>query len=82
MTSGYTLVRFNPRRAARKAPAAEVRVSDGDNEVVLWMSERDVRLSLRDALAGGATDAEVKGLRDAIAAYRRPWQEIKEPATP
>jgi hypothetical protein len=40
----WQLVRFNPRRNARKAPAAEVRV-DGE---LLWMTVRDIKNNIRD----------------------------------
>ena len=40
----WQLVRFNPRRNARKAPAAELRV-DGE---CLWMTVKDIKNNIRD----------------------------------
>lgn len=40
----FRLVRFNPRRSLRGAPAAEVQTSSG----LLWMSRADIRNNLRD----------------------------------
>lgn len=43
-TIDFELVRFNPRRNARNAPAAEVRV-DGE---LLWMTIKDIKNNIRD----------------------------------
>lgn len=59
----YKLIRFNPRRAARKVGAAEVEISDGDNEVRLWMTKRDVEKNILEF-------GDHKGLRDALNAYK------------
>ncbi len=40
----FRLIRYNPRRALRGAPAAEVEV----NGEPLWMSRSDVRNNIRD----------------------------------
>ncbi len=44
----FTLTRFNPRRAARGAEAAEVEVtwSNGHREL-LWMSEEDIAENIK-----------------------------------
>ena len=39
----FVLAEFNPRRAARGASAASVRVVEGDWSDTLWMSQRDIR---------------------------------------
>jgi len=40
----FRLVRFNPRRALRGAPAAEVQTSSG----LFWMTRSDIRKNLRE----------------------------------
>ncbi len=62
----YELRRFNPRRAARGAPAAEVAVyENGELFTVLWMDRADITLNL-----GQCTDADnTQGLLDAQRAY-------------
>lgn len=40
----FLLLRFNPRRALRGAPAAEVETPFG----LLWMSRSDIRKNLRE----------------------------------
>lgn len=47
-TTIFTLLRFNPRRAIRGAPAAEVRIQDDENEVVFWMSVKDIENNIRE----------------------------------
>jgi hypothetical protein len=42
----FRLVRYNPIRKARGAPAAEVEIQDGSNIMVLWMNERDIRRNI------------------------------------
>lgn len=61
----FELHRYNPRRAAREAEAAEVKVTwpDGEEEY-LWMSERDLNANMKE---WGACD----GLLDALNAYRQ-----------
>lgn len=45
----FRLMRFNPRRAMRKAPAAEVLVSsEGMQDDLLWMSERDLARNIEE----------------------------------
>lgn len=45
----FKLIRFNPRRAFRGAPAAEVLVSDGGSEdALLWMNERNLKNNIRE----------------------------------
>ena len=62
----FRLVRYNPRRKMRGAEAAEVEMSDGDERFCLWMSKRDCKRNLAEAVEGD----DVSGLRDALAAYR------------
>ena len=38
----FKLLRFNPRRAARFAPAAEVEITEGEHCDVMWMSRSDI----------------------------------------
>lgn len=59
----FTLIRYNPRRRARGAEAAEVKVewSDDDYET-LWMSRKDIEGNY--ALYGKS-----EGLRAAYEAY-------------
>lgn len=61
----FTLVRFNPRRHSRRAPAAEVKVEwdDGDTDT-LWMSERDLKNNIKEY-------GPKKGLLDAVEAYKK-----------
>lgn len=61
----FELVRYNPRRRARGAEAAEVKVTwpDGD-EALLWMSEKNIA----DNIAGFG---ECDGLSAAREAYRK-----------
>lgn len=66
----FRLVRFNPRRALRKAPAAEVEIADADNSVRLWMSVADIEANVRDY-------GPHPGLLAAREAYRRKV-EIRE----
>lgn len=68
-----TLIRFNPRRAARGAEAAEVRMEfpDGDTET-LWMNQRDIRANIRE-------HGWSQGLEDALEAYKaNDWFPPKE----
>jgi hypothetical protein len=60
----FTLIRYNPRRAARGAEAAELEVTwpDGDKET-LWMSKKDIRDNANDYGWQG-------GLQAAYNAYR------------
>ncbi len=45
----FTLVRYNPRRAARGAEAAEVKVDFGDGDTdLLWMSESDLIKNIKE----------------------------------
>lgn len=46
-TIHFKLLRFNPRRQLRGAPAAELLIQDDDNKVVLWMSEKDIRANIK-----------------------------------
>ena len=73
---GFKLIRFNPRRAQRNVGAAEVEIDDGDNVCCLWMTEKDVKENI--VIYSDMLPDETKGLRDALAAYQRPWQEIRE----
>lgn len=59
----FTLLRYNPRRAFRGAPAAEVEVQDGNDTRTLWMSRRDIELNIKDF-------GEHPGLLEARAAYK------------
>lgn len=61
----FELHRYAPRRAARGAEAAEVKVTwpEGDVEY-LWMSRKDIRKNMKE---WGACD----GLLDALNAYRQ-----------
>lgn len=59
----YELLRFNPRRASRGAPAAEVKVQDGDNSILLWMSEKNIEDNIKDF-------GEHPGLLAALQAYK------------
>ena len=72
----FTLKRFNPRRAIRKVGAAEVEIDDGENVLRLWMTEKEVKENIIQY--SDMHPDETKGLRDALAAYKRPWQEVKE----
>lgn len=60
----FTLVRFNPRRAARGAEAAKVKIiwPDGDTEE-LWMSRADIRNNLNER-------GPSEGLSAALNAYK------------
>lgn len=62
ITRTFELVRFSPRRAGRGAPAAEVQITDDDNQVRLWMSRRN----LLDNIAEWGPH---QGLVDALNAY-------------
>lgn len=59
----FQLLRFNPRRAMRGAPAAEVRIMDEDGSVAFWMSEKDIRGNIADF-------GEHPGLLAALQAYK------------
>lgn len=74
--SGFKLIRFNPRRAFRTG-AAEVEIDDGENVVRLWMTENDVKKNI--IAFSDCPPEETVGLRDALEAYKRPWQRIEEP---
>lgn len=65
----WTLLRFNPRRAARGVPAAEVKIESRGNEVVLWMTRREIEANIRDF-------GPHAGLLAALAAYIR-GEEIR-----
>jgi hypothetical protein len=58
------LVRYNPRRHARRAEAAKVRIefSDGSSDV-LWMSERDIKANIKEY-------GSSQGFTDALEAYK------------
>ncbi len=74
------LIRFNPRRASRgNVGAAEVEFDDGENVTRLWLNERDIAKNL--ALFVDYPPEATQGVRDAQAAYKRPWKEITEPAS-
>lgn len=60
----FILERFNPRRAARGAPAAEVRIRSTDLETVLWMSKRDIDKNI-------AEFGPLPGLLEAKSAYHK-----------
>lgn len=61
----FTLVRFNPRRAARGAEAAEVEVTWPSGAVdVLWMSKADLRANV-------AEFGNQAGLTAAMEAYKK-----------
>ena len=58
------LVRYNPRRKARGAEAAEVTVAWGDGEQqTLWMSERDLKANIKQ-------HGRLQGFVDALEAYK------------
>ena len=59
-----TLTRYNPRRKARGAEAAELKVvwDDGDFEL-LWMSERDLNANIKQ-------HGRLQGFVDALEAYK------------
>lgn len=59
------LLRFNPRRAARGAPAAEVKLTVAADgwEDILWMDETDIRLNIREL-------GMLPGLLAAMQAYK------------
>ena len=65
---GTRLVRFDPRRAARGAPAAEVEV----NGERLWMDKKDLRKN-REIWG------DLQGLLDAERAYRGNGKEQTSP---
>jgi hypothetical protein len=63
----FRLVRFNPRRASRNAPAAEVEFADSGHMYRLWMTEADIRANVADygphpglLAALGAYEADIK----------------------
>ena len=61
----FELIRYNPRRKARGAEAAEVRCTwDGDETADLWMSEKDIKRNIK-------VYGPQKGLTDALKAYRQ-----------
>lgn len=63
-TYEFKLQRFNPRRAMRSAPAAEVLVSvDGEDTDLLWMDLRDIKRNIKEF-------GPHPGLLDAKEAYR------------
>lgn len=63
-TFTFKLNRFNPRRAMRGAPAAELVVScEGQEDDVLWMDERDIKRNI-------AEFGPHPGLLEAKEAYR------------
>ena len=74
----FELVDFNPRRHARGAEGARVRVFEGEQVIdVIWMSPRDVRKNI--GLHGRSS-----GLAAVEAAYKTPNREIRDgqPVTP
>jgi hypothetical protein len=66
----FRLVRFNPRRASRNAPAAEVEFADSEHTYRLWMTEKEIRENL-------VLFDRPHGLLVALEAYRL-GLEIKE----
>ena len=69
-TTTFRLVEFNPRRHARKAPAASVRVfEDGEPVDLLWMTPKDIRGNL-------ANHPGDPGLAAALAAYTTPTVRV------
>ena len=49
VTNGtFTLIRFNPKRAARGVGAAEVAIHSDDLECVLWMTLRDIEANIKE----------------------------------
>lgn len=64
ITRSFELVRFEPRRAARGAAAADVQVTSDDLQVRLWMSRKAL-----DAMI--AEWGPHQALVDALAAYDR-----------
>jgi len=44
----FRLVRYNPRRKARGARAAELEISDENGSMALWMNERDLKANVRE----------------------------------
>lgn len=52
MPTTFTLRRFNPIRARRGAPAAEVEVSSEEGSDLLWMTTRDIANNLEDFMNG------------------------------
>lgn len=59
----FQLLRFNPRRAMRGAPAAEVRIMDEDNSLMFWMSEKNIKDNIEQF-------GEHPGLLAALQAYK------------
>lgn len=69
----FRLVRYNPRRKMRGVEAAEVEMTDFDDQrFCLWMSKRDCERNLAESVDGD----DVSGLRDALQSYREN-KEIK-----
>lgn len=44
----FKLMRFNPRRALRGAPAAELECTGDGPPFLLWMSKQDIANNIRD----------------------------------
>lgn len=59
----FELIRFNPRRAMRGAPAAEVEFRSGGNCALLWMSRSDIEANIEEF-------GDHPGLLAAVQAYK------------
>jgi hypothetical protein len=59
----FELYSYNPRRRQRGVEAAQVKVVEGFDEYLLWMSPKDIQDNLKE-------HGESKGLRAALEAYR------------
>jgi hypothetical protein len=44
----FKLLRFNPFRFSRQAPAAEVECFDDGGSEILWMSKKEIRLNIQE----------------------------------
>lgn len=62
----FKLLRFNPLRAGRGAPAAEVEIQSEDLQAVFWMTKREVQKNIEEF-------GEHDGLRAALDAYLQ-WE--------
>ena len=43
----FRLVRYNPIRKQRGAPAAEIEIEDESNIILLWMDEKDLKRNVQ-----------------------------------
>lgn len=67
MPTTFKLIRYNPRRASRGAPAAEVEITSDELLATLWMSKSDIRKNLAECEEGD----DASGLHEAMEAYKR-----------